>query len=115
MTSPHDPPSIPLREILACEVTSEEGRVVIAFVRREGMRFQLLSLTKDDEAAIVRDPRTLKYLERVFELPVRVLDGAEAVFLGVQTVLAEREGREFYHLKVGKNSPKSGMALTQRG
>ena len=115
MTSPHDSPSIPLREILACEVVSEEGRVVIAFVRREGMRFQLISFAKDDEASIVRDPRTLEHLQRVFELPIRVLDGAEAVFLGVQITLAEREGRDYYRLKGPKSSSKPGMSLIQRG
>ena len=103
MTSKQHPSSIPLREVLVCEVIYED-QIIAAVVMREGMKFQLVGYLLDDQAALVRDSRTLNVLEKGFELPVRVLEGDEGAFLGVQTARARREGRDFYHLKVEKPS-----------
>jgi len=92
---------IPLREVLACEVVYED-RVVVVLVRREGLKFHLLGSLLDEHAMIIRDEHTLKHLERRFELPIRLLEGDESAFLGVQTLRARREGRDFYQLRVGK-------------
>lgn len=101
MTKLPDAKQLPLRELLICLVAHEK-RVVGVLVRREGMRFEAVATLIDDDAALLSDKRTLEILEGMFELPVRVLDPDNSVFLGRQTFLAQREGRVFYRLKVPK-------------
>ena len=96
------PDSVPLRELLL-SIVSHENRLVGMIIRREGLRFESLATLIDDQAALLGDERTIKWLEGRFELPVRRLDPNNSLFLGRQTFLAKREGRVFYHLKVPKS------------
>lgn len=86
--------SIPLREVLICEVIYEE-RIVVAIVKRSGLEFELIHLLQGDQAALVTDEDTRKRLEGSLNLPSRVLRGDEAAFLGAKTVLAARNGKPF--------------------
>lgn len=97
------PPSLPLREILLCEAFHEDSRTLIyAVVLRKGLSFELLDVLRGDPALIARHETTLELLERRFKLPVRVLDGSESAFLGVQTMLAHKNGTKTYRLRAPK-------------
>lgn len=107
MTSLPDSFAPPLREILICLVSGpvdNNKHLFGALVRREGMRFELIQPFLDDQAALLSDSMTIKRLEGLFQLPVRVLDPDNSAFLGRETMLADREGRVFYQLKVRKPS-----------
>ena len=104
------PPSTPLREILVCEATHDELEVLFyVVVLRKGLSFELLHLSRADHCALLTDPTTLKLLERRFKLPVRVLKGANGVFLGAQTLLAERNGQIRYRPKIPKGPGRSPL------
>lgn len=100
-------PDIPLREALICLVSGpgphdDKEHLFGALVRREGMRFTLIRPFLDDEAALLDDSRTIERLEGLLQLPVRVLDADNSLFLGMKTMLAEREGRVFFQLRAPK-------------
>jgi hypothetical protein len=87
-------PSIPLREVLFCEVIAED-RIIVAIVKRQGLEFELVHLLQGDQAALATDEPTRKRIEGTLNLPSRVLHGDVAAFLGAQTVLAARNGHPY--------------------
>ena len=107
----------PLREALICLVQSPAGdaqdHLFGALVRREGMRFELIRPFLDDQAALLTDSRTITALERMLDLPIRVLEPDNSLFLGMETMLAHREGRKYFHLKGQKSSLGPGFAQPQ--
>lgn len=97
------PPSTHIREILVCEAHDEDSKTLLyVLVLRKGLQFELLDVLGSEHCALLPDSRTLKLLEREFELPVRVLDGPESAFLGAKTLLARKTGAKNYRLRVRK-------------
>lgn len=89
------PNPIPLREVLLCEASQPPDTLLCAIILREGITFTLLDLIRGDHCSLISDPRTLKLLEREFNLPTRVLDGVEGPFLGAKTLLAHKNGTSY--------------------
>jgi hypothetical protein len=98
------PDALPLREILACEILADD-RLALALVRREGLSFSLVALLPEDQAALAVAPSSLEALERVLELPVRLLEDHPAAFLARETYLADQEGRDY----VLRRGPKPSL------
>ena len=98
----------PLREALICLVQSpsSDGKEHLfgCLVLREGMRFELVRPFLDDQAALLTDSRTISALEGMLDLPIRVLDPDNSLFLGYETLVAHREGRKYFHLKGQKGA-----------
>lgn len=97
------PDAFPLREALLL-VNHHAGRVVATLVRRQGLRFSLLLLLLDDDAALSCSPQGLELLEKACGLPVRLLEDPSSSFLALETYRAHREGREFV-LSRGRKLP----------
>lgn len=88
---------IPLREALLCPASDGQHHVALV-VLREGARCSLLRSLTGHAAAISTSELGLQVLQGALNLPVRVLEPGPAASLGLQTLLAKREGRSHYIL-----------------
>lgn len=88
---------IPLREALLCPASDGRHHVAL-LVLREGTRCTLLRSLTGHAAAIASSEPGLRVLQGALNLPVRTLEPALAAVLGLQTLLAKRQGRVSYVL-----------------